>query len=316
MKSTIVGLQHSLANAVRMIDESHLLSNELSGVNLASQTTHLLDFTQSSSLLEKCEQVTSKYRDNKPVIRVLHHFACSGGTLISKCIASQPNVFLLSEVHPDTSLHHGVSPLKYAPSDISLLSKYAGIPNDKLLRQNLFLQSVKDVFQHLQNIGGTLVLRDHTHADFCVGDNANEPALIELLAPHFNIESVLTVRNPIDSYLSLEKKGWLHFEPTSFDEYCNRYLEMLSCYKNVDTFKYEDFVLNPTENLSHIAKSLDITYSDDAISIFNIFNLTGDSGRQGDVIEVRPPKKMDEGFQKEVDESNAFVRICELLNYV
>jgi len=36
-------------------------------------------------------------------LRTAAHFACSGGTLISKCIAALPNVQLLSEVDPLSS---------------------------------------------------------------------------------------------------------------------------------------------------------------------------------------------------------------------
>ena len=35
-----------------------------------------------------------------PPIRVVHHWACSGGTIISRSLAQLPNVVLLSEVHP------------------------------------------------------------------------------------------------------------------------------------------------------------------------------------------------------------------------
>jgi hypothetical protein len=35
-----------------------------------------------------------------PVVRTLHHVACSGGTLISRCLAALPGVVLLSELNP------------------------------------------------------------------------------------------------------------------------------------------------------------------------------------------------------------------------
>ena len=36
----------------------------------------------------------------KPVIRSIHHLACTGGTLFAKCLASMHNVALISEVNP------------------------------------------------------------------------------------------------------------------------------------------------------------------------------------------------------------------------
>ena len=36
----------------------------------------------------------------KPNIRIIHHMARTGGTVISKCLASMDEVILLSEIHP------------------------------------------------------------------------------------------------------------------------------------------------------------------------------------------------------------------------
>jgi len=51
-------------------------------------------------------------------IRVLHHWACSGGTVISRCIASQPQVVLLSEVHPLAYLRVAQAYPYYFPTDL------------------------------------------------------------------------------------------------------------------------------------------------------------------------------------------------------
>ena len=36
----------------------------------------------------------------KPVIRLIHHMARTGGTLICKCLACMKQVIMLSEIHP------------------------------------------------------------------------------------------------------------------------------------------------------------------------------------------------------------------------
>ena len=36
----------------------------------------------------------------KPLLRTIHHLACTGGTVISKCLAAMPDVALISEVNP------------------------------------------------------------------------------------------------------------------------------------------------------------------------------------------------------------------------
>ena len=52
-------------------------------------------------------------------IRIINHWACSGGTLISKCIASMPRIVFLNEVHPYAYLRLlEPSEQKYIPTDI------------------------------------------------------------------------------------------------------------------------------------------------------------------------------------------------------
>ena len=105
MTNLLTNLRGSLEKAVIMIDESLLLPIEES-IHLDSlgSPKRELDFTHATSLLDKCADVNEQYLDSKPVIRLIHHFACSGGTLVSKCLSVMPNVFLLSEVHPHSDL--------------------------------------------------------------------------------------------------------------------------------------------------------------------------------------------------------------------
>ncbi|WP_108947114.1 hypothetical protein [Shewanella halifaxensis] len=248
----------------------------------------------TQSLLNRCEQVCDKHKKEKPTIRIIHHLACSGGTLISKCISAMPNVYLLSEVHPFTDLATGKGKPKYAPSDISSLAKYAGIPKQKELAAKLFKNSIDEVYQHVENMGGKLVLRDHTHADF----NTEQPiptksSIIELLEEDYNIQSVLTIRNPIDSYSSLVKNGWINFEPQTFDEYCRRLLLLLEQFEESQIFKYEDFVNSPQQGMQDLTKALDLPFDSSFEDIFGIFKVTGDSGRTADFITIRESRVSD-----------------------
>ena len=52
-------------------------------------------------------------------LRIINHWACSGGTIISKCIASFPNIVFLSEVHPYAYLRlSNTNERDYLPTDI------------------------------------------------------------------------------------------------------------------------------------------------------------------------------------------------------
>ena len=76
------------------------------------------------SLLEQCAAMVAAQPGPQPY-RVLHHMACTGGTLISRCLATMPNVVLLSEIDPLSAIPlpkrghgcHGVGALGFAHRD-------------------------------------------------------------------------------------------------------------------------------------------------------------------------------------------------------
>jgi hypothetical protein len=109
----------------------------------------------------------------------------------------------------------------------------------------------------------------------------------QLLEDDFDIESILTIRDPIDSYASLIKNGWVHFSPNDFDEYCRRILVMQEQFKPEQIFKYEDFVESPQKVLRQLTTQLDLPFDDNFEEIFGCFRVTGDSGRSSDIISKR-----------------------------
>ncbi|UPW20061.1 sulfotransferase [Agarivorans sp. TSD2052] len=273
----------------QQIDQALALVESAAGVDIPQLPQEANEqFVDTQSLLERCELVCKQHEDKKPTIRIIHHLACSGGTLISKCISAMPNVYLLSEVHPFTELAVGTGQPKYAPSDIISLSKYAGIPKQKKLAAKLFKSAISEVYSHVESMGGVLVLRDHTHADFTTNEPIPEKsALLALLEDDYQIKSVLTLRNPIDSYASLVKNGWVHFEPKSFDEYCRRLLLLLEQFEPEKIFKYEDFLNEPQEQMQAIANVLNLPFDESFEDVFSMFKVTGDSGRSSAVIGSR-----------------------------
>jgi hypothetical protein len=267
------------------------------------------DFTNANSLLDKCEQLTTSYKTSKPVIRVIHHFACSGGSLISKFLSAMPNTFLLSEVHPNTHFHIDRKKPHYAPTDLASLIRFAGLPNEDELIKDVFSSSIAKVVSHVERLGGDLVLRDHTHADFCVENCLMKSTLIDLLANSYDICSALTLRNPIDSYLSLVNNGWVHFLPASFEEYCSRVCSMLEVYKDVPIFHYEDLVASPLEEMRKICERLQLNFSEDFIDIFDVFNVTGDSGRSGGNVAARSRRQLDQAMSEDIIQSKSFEKL-------
>jgi hypothetical protein len=311
MKTTLQSLQESISNAVDMIDQSQLVSDNLLLQQSAKYSTNNLDFTNANSLLDKCEQVTNSYNKPKPDIRVIHHLACSGGTLISKCISAMPNVYLLSEAHPFTDLHLGAGNPKFFPSDISSLSRHADIPHQQELARKIFLESIKIVDNHLTNMGSYVVIRDHTHSDYCVGETEPDySSIVNVLQSHYNVSSLLTIRDPVDAYAALVKNKWLHFSPPTFDEYCRRYNVMLNHFEDDNIVRFEDFVADPRGKMQKICEFLSIPYSELFEDIFGVFRVTGDSGRSSDTIGNRERIAPDDVLNQ-CKNSKEYQKICD-----
>jgi hypothetical protein len=311
MNTTLQSLQESLSRAVDMIDKSQLIDE---GLRLQTPIVHPagnLDFTKAESLLEKCEQVTKTYNKDKPVIRVIHHLACSGGTLISKCISAMPNVYLLSEAHPFSELHLGAGKPKFLPSDISSLSRHANIPHQPELARKIFLESIKITDQHLTNMGSHLVIRDHTHSDYSLGETECPfSSIVNVLQSHYNVSSLLTIRDPVDSYAGLLKNKWLHFTPPTFDEYCRRYNVMLNHFEDDNIVRFEDFIADQRGEMQKICEFLSIPYSELFEDIFGVFRVTGDSGRSSNIIGSRE-RIAAEDVLNQCENSKEYQKICD-----
>lgn len=274
-------------------------------------------FPATQSLLARCENACKKFEKSKPTIRIIHHLACSGGTLIAKCISAMPNVYLLSEVHPTTTQHMGKYNTKFWPTDLVTVGRYAGIPNIDEFASKNFLSAISLINQHISNYGGTVVLRDHSHSDFCMAHPPSKHSgVVAVLQNTFEVHSVVTVRDPIDCYLSLLNNSWIHFSPANFDEYCRRTLAFLDSYADAEVFRYEDFVSSPKVILKLLCDAISLPYKDDFEEIFDVFTVTGDSGRSGSTIASRERHQIDESLKQEIRESTHYRKIADKFGYV
>jgi len=266
---------------------------------------------QAMSLIEYCENLSSINKSKKPYIRVVHHLACSGGTIFSKCIAALPNVYLLSEANPFSPIVNKDSP-SFSPTDIPSLAKFAAVPEIETLSNSIFKNNVAEINNYIESIGGRLVVRYHTHTDYNTSKNLpDENHFDKLFSQTCNVLSVLTIRNPLDAYTSLKKNGWVHFKPQTFEEYCRRYLLHLSHFKKENIYRYEDFVEDPKDLIEQAARKLELSFDESFLDIFAQFNLTGDSGRKSDFISARE-SRVDEDLLREASQSESYKKICEL----
>lgn len=263
--------------------------------------------------LAMCHQAAATEREP---VRTLHHFACTGGSLIGKCVAAMPNVQFVSEVDPLSTMRWTPGQPQFAPTDTFLQMRQSTRGADDGLLLRMFADNVRHIHLDAQTRGQRLVLRDHAHGHFCVGSQVPErPTLREMLPTDIGVLSVLTVRHPVDSYASLAANGWICHEPATLDEYCRRYALFLDRYADVAVVRYEDFVDDPRAEMRRICDLLRLPYSSDFLDFYDVIRLTGESGRQGSRIETRPPRPLPEALQAELETSRALAPLSRRLGY-
>ena len=291
----------------------HLLAD----VPIDKANAILAEKTKSlDKLLSHCQDILTQRGplNTAPPIRSLHHLACTGGTLLARCIAAQHNIQLLSEVDPLSLIAHHHD---FVPSDMIGLLRFSSRPifDDELLLDS-FIAGLKPVYDATTHTGATLVLRDHAHSHFCHGsDTTQRPALREILTPHFDVISVATTRHPIDAFISLQKSDWLHFTPQTFDEYCRRTHLFLDCYADVELVRYEDFVTDPIEQMQRICGVLDLRYNPDFITLFSAITLSGSSGRGRNMITSHPRQPLPDGLKDAATANISYASLCERQGY-
>ncbi|WP_157960375.1 hypothetical protein [Marinimicrobium alkaliphilum] len=302
----LLSLQDELVRALELL-EGH------SGVGEQNKNVHfeVRSLIDASSLLHRCETVALRSKSiGKPKLRVIRHLACSGGTLVSKCLSAMPNVYLLSELNPRTLLHMSGDTPKFTPSDVVTQARYSGVPEVESLSGKIFLESVKLASHHVDQIGGYLVVRSHSHSDYCV-DDVKGCSVSEVLRDDFDLSVVTTVRNPIDSFMGLRKNNWLHFCPKTFDEYCKRYEKFIDDQDDSSIFSYEKFIHSPQEVMLGVCEALSLPFDDSFEDTFGAFRVSGDSGRKGDLISERKREVVSDELEKELCRSEGYRRLMK-----
>lgn len=267
------------------------------------------------SLLERSEQyIGEDGQPRKEHVRLIHHFACTGGTLITKCLACSPNLHALSEVDPLSTIPSIVG--RFAPSDLVQLTEFSNRALSLEEKLDLFLGGLKVLHRTNQSKGLRTFIRDHAHSHFCIGPEIPErPTVREIVHRHFPVLSIVTVRHPIDSWLSLTANHWHEFQPPTVDEYARRYEVFLDEYSEVRIFRYEDFLKRPDEELSAMCGALDLTFPNDFQSLFMVHSFSGDSGRSSGWIAPRPRRVIPDHRKQEIQQSERLHRLCERLGY-
>jgi len=267
-------------------------------------------------VISRCESHLDVVSPKEEPIRSIHHFACTGGTIMCKCLAALPNAVLLSEIDPLSTMETTQVKRKFAPTDLIFHLRKSFRDVDRFAIEEVFRAGLKKVRDRLAAQGKRFLIRDHAHSQFCTSDNyENRPTLGELIKKDINLLSVVTVRHPLDSFMSLKQNGWIHFSPKTLSEYSCRYIEFLLRYSNVPIFYYESFTENPENVVKGICKVLDLSYHQDVFDLAGHISLSGDSGRSGVSIKPRPRRDVPADLRSELAASSSYVELCQRLGY-
>ncbi|MCP2669705.1 sulfotransferase [Maricaulaceae bacterium EIL42A08] len=269
------------------------------------------------SLIEQARNLleASRTRGRRPLCTI-HHLACSGGTLFAKAIAAMPNTCVLSEIDPLARRGFDKRKPRFAPTDLLGHLRYLrqDLPDEVSIRA--YTTALRSVYDDLTASGLRLVIRDHSHSHYCVGEAIpDRPAHSALLAETMNTRSVVTVRDPLESWLSLSRNGWVHFQPGNFDEYCRRYAVFLDDHDNLPIFQYEEFVADPEATMRALCQALELDFVPGFEALLSALPMTGDSGRGGRRIRPLEPKRWPEGFSEEVEASKHYSWLKARMGY-
>ena len=253
--------------------------------------------------------------EHRPELRLLHHTARSGGTVIARCLGAMRGVCLLSEIHPAGT--HMYNPLQQAADWHGLLGE------DDIQRLSgtpvAFEDAIALIHERAAQRDRVLLLRDWSHLDFH-GVPFTRPTgrflLAETLAPRFSLRRAYTVRHPLDQWLSMRR------QPVLRDLDLAAFLQGALAFARVAAaagfHRYEDFTRDPGAVLHAICDDLALEYDADWTEAWDSHTrVTGDihPGRAGDRISTLPRREVPAELQQRLSRDPAYLEVLELLGY-
>ncbi len=258
------------------------------------------------------------YVNNEKVLRIIHHWPCSGGTLISKCIASFSNIIFLNEVHPYAYIRYlDTNEKEYLPTDLIQQLSFKKNGSNANICNSAFVGAISEVNDTICKMNKTLVIRDHSYVDFFRGPLPRKESLIhELFNEKYNLQRIFTIRHPLDSWLSLKENKWdKGIQFNSFNEFCLRIKIMINAMKDVPIFYYEKFCMEPDKEMKAISDKLNLKFNKSFKSNFFRIKLSGDSGRSSSEIKSRTRREADNEFKNNILKCKNYIDVCSILKY-
>lgn len=219
----------------------------------------------------------------KPRLRLLHHLARTGGTLISRCIGSMRRVVLLSEVHPFGLREN--NPLAQAQCWYALFDA-AECRALEGAGAMCFADAIGWIERAASRRGDALVIRDWSHLDFTGVPWEQEPPMrlrtAEALADRFELVQAATVRHPLDSWLSLSAQGVMR-GCLDLDRYMAGVRRFAELAQAIGFVRYEAVCARPATAIAELCARLDLPFDPSFVDRYASWTrVTGDLGPVAD----------------------------------
>jgi hypothetical protein len=257
-------------------------------------------------------------RAARPMLRLVHHMARSGGTLISRCLGCMSGVLLLSEIHPLGTAQF--NPLVQAQRWYGLLSSQ-DLAELRARGRIAFVDAIDLIYRRTADAGQRLVIRDWSHLDFTgvpfVANPAYRLLTAEALAGRFELRQVCTVRHPLDQWLSLRQLAVVQGKLT-LDLFLAGYRRFAEQARAIGFYRYEDFAAEPSAIMRELCRRLDVRFDRHFTERWSSYAfVTGDvAGSRGRcAIEPAPRRAAESALLEQLAASPDYRTSLELLGY-
>ena len=257
-------------------------------------------------------------RAARPTVRLVHHMARSGGTLISKCLGCMPGVLLLSEIHPLGTNHF--NPLVQAQRWYGLLSSQ-DLTELKARGRVGFADAIELIRRRAEECSQRLVIRDWSHLDFTgvpfVARPAHRLLTAEALAARYELRQVCTVRHPLDQWLSLSQLAVIQGRLT-LEGYLAGYRRFAEVASTIGFYRYEDLTNDPPGVMKALCGALQLRFDRTFAARWRDYTfVTGDvaGGRGGNEIQPVPRRPAAPELLAALAASEDYRASLELLGY-
>ncbi len=257
----------------------------------------------------------------KPTLRIVHHLHRTGGTLISKCLASLPSISLLSEINPGAPEEFFVlDPVFQANFWLRLL----GEQEARRLKGAPFREKITAVHAAASARGDSLVIRNWAYLDFFALPFADQPTnqltLARDLEQDFELRQVTTVRHPLDQWLSwCAYRGSAKASDFTFAQFAAACLQFQTQSSALPVIRYEDFTADPHETMRQLCGILVLEFDPEFIKKWPYYHqITGDDNDRasGDwKIESRPRRPVSQQLLDEISGNHDYQTLLQHYGY-